>query len=132
MKVSSDLERVGDLAVDIAKGAKRLNDQAVIDFGEEVIELAGMAKQMLTTSLKAYEGGDVLQAQKISNLDDEVDAQYKQFIKRLFASLQEQVDAEHITQLAFLGRYLERIGDYSTNIAEWIIYEVNGQRFVLN
>lgn len=132
LKVSSDLERVGDLAVDIAKGAKRLNDQAVIDFGAQVIELAEMAKGMLTTSLQAYEAGDVLQAQKISHFDDNVDAQYKLFIKHLFTSLHEQGNAEYITQLAFLGRYLERIGDYSTNIAEWTIYEVNGQRFVLN
>lgn len=132
-KVSSDLERVGDLAVDICKAAKRIPiTQFEIDT-ELLVQMANKASNMLTKSLKAYETANILEAQQIASLDDEVDEMYAEFVKTIFnIVVSEQLEIEQVTQLAFIARYIERIADYATNIAELIIYEVNGQYFDLN
>ncbi|MGO4888552.1 phosphate signaling complex protein PhoU [Anaerobacillus sp. MEB173] len=132
MKISSDLERVADLTVDIAKGGKRID---IVSFNKHIGDLnkiADAVKSMLTLSLEAFETVDVLMAQKIATLDDHVDKMYGEFIRQLFQFVTNQADAEQATQIAFILRYLERIADYATNIAEWVIYEVNGKHFDLN
>lgn len=132
-KVSSDLERVGDLAVDISKAAKRiLKSEHQMDTSP-LIEMSIKASEMLQRVLVAYEKSDVIEAQQIANLDDQVDEMYSTFIKKIFNSvISEQLEIEQVTQLAFIARYIERIADYATNISESIIYEVNGQYFDLN
>jgi phosphate transport system protein len=132
-KISSDLERVGDLAVDISKAAKRIPTTNIIIDTTKLYQMAGLASEMLSKALKAFEEGNVLEAQQIANLDDQVDEMYAAFVKMLFnIVITNQLDVEKVTQLAFISRYIERIADYATNIAELIIYEVNGQYFDLN
>ncbi|WP_026690401.1 phosphate signaling complex protein PhoU [Alteribacter aurantiacus] len=134
LKVSSDLERMGDLAVDMAKAAQRLTrSDACTNHVEALLELATKAEYMLQEVLKAYKKRDMLSAQRIAAMDDEVDRAYGQFVKGIFKiTVSNEKDTQQITQLAFISRYIERIADYCTNIAEWIIYEVNGKRFDLN
>ncbi|MBM7097616.1 phosphate signaling complex protein PhoU [Bacillus sp. H-16] len=134
LKVSSDLERMGDLAVDMAKAAKRMTKtDSVTKHEEALMNLASKAQYMMKEVLKAYRNRDVLEAQQIASLDDDVDREYGQFVKSIFnVAVAENQDIQQITQMAFISRYIERIADYCTNIAEWIIYEVNGQRFDLN
>lgn len=131
LKVASDLERVGDLTVDILKAMKRLikgaNELELVMLNE----VADIALQMVKESLHAYEKGDLFLAQQVALLDDTVDKKYKQFIKMLFTSTHE-VALEQAIQLAFIGRYVERVADHATNIAEWVIYEKNGQHLDLN
>lgn len=132
-KVSSDLERVGDLAVDITNAAKRIPLTDTKIETTLLIQMANRASEMLSKALVAYENGNVLEAQQIAALDDEVDEMYAQFVKKIFnIVVSEQLAIEQLTQLAFISRYNERIADYATNIAELIIYEVNGQYFDLN
>ncbi|WP_100373608.1 phosphate signaling complex protein PhoU [Bacillus sp. FJAT-45037] len=132
LKISSDLERVGDLAVDIAKVSKRTNFRECSDYVEKLLVISAEATSMLKDALSAYENQDIMAAQKIANRDDKVDAMFGQFIRELFSLSTEEHSIEDITQMAFIARYLERIADYSTNLAEWIVYEVNGKHFDLN
>ncbi|MGO4889244.1 phosphate signaling complex protein PhoU [Anaerobacillus sp. MEB173] len=132
MKISSDLERVADLTVDMAKGGKRIDANSFNAHKEALNKIAEQAKEMLSLSLEAYEKSDVLLAKKIAALDDDVDKMYGEFIKQLFHFVTNQSQAEQATQVAFITRYLERIADYATNLGEWVIYEVNGEHFDLN
>ncbi|SDH95516.1 phosphate uptake regulator, PhoU [Alteribacillus persepolensis] len=131
LKISSDLERVGDLAVDMVKATMRLNEE---DYQIEIHELESMADvavKMLNEALTAYQKQDLMRAQHIALLDDKVDKKYAQYIKELFTS-SDKNNIGQATQLAFIGRYIERIADYATNLAEWIVYERNGKHFDLN
>lgn len=132
-KVSSDLERVGDLAVDICKAAGRI-PMTELDIDTSLLsQMSQLASEMISKAIIAYEQGNVLEAQKIAQLDDQVDEMYSQFVKKIFnIVISEQLEIEQVTQLAFISRYIERIADYATNIAELIIYEVNGKYFDLN
>ncbi|MCT8137533.1 phosphate signaling complex protein PhoU [Anaerobacillus sp. CMMVII] len=132
-KISSDLERIGDLAVDISKAAQRIPMSEVKIDTTLLLQMANKASEMLSRVLVAYENGNILEAQQIASVDDEVDEMYAQFVKIIFNFvISEQLKIEQVTQLAFISRYIERIADYATNIAELIIYEVNGQYFDLN
>lgn len=133
-KVSSDLERIGDLAVDICKAGERIHPIANTDIDTDIlVQMANTASEMLTNALKAYEAGNIQEAQQIAQLDDQVDEMYSQFVKNIFnIVISKQLEIEQLTQLAFISRYIERIADYATNIVELTIYEVNGQYFDLN
>lgn len=131
LKVASDLERIGDLTVDMAKAALRM--QRIPDYQLEIQELVHLADQvihMIHRVFLAYSKSDVIGAQRIANLDDQIDKDYSEFVKKIF--INQTTSGESVMQLAFIARYMERIADYGTNVAEWIIYEVNGQRFDLN
>ncbi|MFV8828791.1 phosphate signaling complex protein PhoU [Alkalihalobacterium sp. APHAB7] len=132
LKISSDLERIGDLAVDIAKVGKRVKPSELDIYRDHLIAISERATEMLSSALAAYYHSDVLKAQKIAILDDTVDKMYAEFIQNLFKIQDSQNHVETLINLAFIGRYIERIADYATNLAECIVYEVNGQYFDLN
>ncbi|ERN52782.1 phosphate signaling complex protein PhoU [Alkalihalophilus marmarensis] len=132
LKISSDLERVADLVVDMAKQSIRMNKYSLPVYKEQLLAMFLIAEDMITKSLEAYEKSDILMAQKIALTDDKVDTQYGDLIRELFKVEDASVEVDQITQLAFIGRYIERIADYATNISEWVVYEVNGKHFDLN
>lgn len=134
LKVSSYLERIGDLTVDIAKAGKRLHDNKTFKQHEAPLwEMAEKANKMIREAIVAFDAADIFEAQKIAAEDDEIDRAYGAFVKSLFnMQIENNDDVEQLTQLAFISRYVERIADYCTNISEWIIYEVNGKRIDLN
>ncbi len=132
LKISNDLERIGDLAVDIAKTAKRLNGERIDEFSQKLIDMSATTKKMLQDAMTAFKNRDILESQKIASLDDTVDKEYKEYIHELFHLKVNTYGAELITLHAFIGRYIERIADHATNLAEWVVYEVNGQYFDLN
>ncbi|KQL57615.1 MULTISPECIES: phosphate signaling complex protein PhoU [Bacillaceae] len=131
MKISGDLERVADLAVDIAKVSRRLSDVDESTLTELTV-LAKDARAMVAKALIAYKEKDVVSAQQLAKEDDLIDEQFGKFIKRLFRQDVNEQNVEATTQLAFIARYVERIADYATNLSEWIIYEANGHHFDLN
>ncbi|WP_368503680.1 phosphate signaling complex protein PhoU [Alkalihalophilus sp. As8PL] len=132
LKISSDLERVADLVVDIAKQSIRLKNENLIEYKEKLKSMFVIAEDMVRNSLEAYRQSDILMAQKIALTDDKVDTLYGDIIRELFKIDASEVEVDQITQLAFIGRYIERIADYATNISEWVVYEVNGKHFDLN
>ncbi|NEU29752.1 phosphate signaling complex protein PhoU [bacterium LRH843] len=132
LKISSDLERVADLAVDMAKQSIRLKQGNYNHYKDQLVTMFTLAREMIQESLVAFEQSDLMMAQKIASMDDRVDRLYGEFIRDLFQVSKDEIEVDQITQLAFIGRYIERIADYATNIAEWVVYEVNGKHFDLN
>ncbi len=132
-KIITDLERMADHSVDIARVTKRLAGQPLIKPLVDIPRMAALAQQMVKDGLDAYVKGDVDLAKSLHDKDDEVDHIYAQIFRELLTYMME--DPRTITQatyLVFVGRYLERIADHATNIAERVIYLVTGERPDLN
>jgi phosphate transport system protein len=129
LKITTDLERMGDHAFDIAKVTLRLAHQPLIKPLVDIPRMARMAQQMLSDSLEAYMKLDIALAERVCVADNEVDNLNQQVFRELLTYMMEdQRTISQATQLIFVGRYLERIADHATNIAEWVIYLVTGQR----
>ncbi|WP_137788881.1 phosphate signaling complex protein PhoU [Bacillus sp. E(2018)] len=133
IKISSDIERMADFAVNIAKSTIRIGKQELIKPLEELPNMAHHAISMLTTATKAYVEEDVALAKQLAELDDEVDETYGKIIKELLELMTKNPEhLSQISQLLFVCRYIERTADHATNIAESIIFLVKGKRYGLN
>ncbi len=133
LKISSDIERIGDLAVNIAKSTLFIGDEPFSTSTEAIPEMAKVVQKMLSDSLTAYHEENIEIAYLIAKADDTVDRMYGESIQKLLYSMTEKPEViAQLTQLAFICRYLERVGDHITNIAENIIYLVKGERIDLN
>lgn len=133
IKIASDLERVADYAVNIAKSVIRIGEADHKVPIDSLQKMARIAKEMLSLSFKAFIEEDVVLAKQIADMDDEIDKLYGETIKT-FLQLSDETkqDFMQITQLSFIARYIERIGDYATNISEGVFYIVKGIRYELN
>lgn len=132
-RMASDLERMGDLSVDIAKVVLRLEGQGLIKPLIDLPKMATISQTMIYESIQAYIREDIDLAYKMANDDDTVDALYSQILRELFTLMTQ--DPTLISQamlLSFVGRYVERIADHATNIGESVVYLVTGQRPDLN
>ena len=133
LKISTDVERVGDLAVNIAKSVIRIGDEPLIKPLEDIPKRASIAQKMINDVLQAYFDEDVAKAKAIADVDDEVDQLYGKLIKELLAMMTKRPESiAQITQLSFVCRHIERVADHATNISENIIYLVKGKRYDLN
>jgi phosphate transport system protein len=133
IKIVTDLERVADYAVDIAKITVRLKDEKYIKPLIDIPRMADIVQSMIKDSLDAYVKLDAEMAEKISKRDDEVDSIYKQVFRELLVFMMEDPKTiTQATQFLFVCKFLERVGDHVTNICEWIIYLVTGEHKVLN
>lgn len=133
LKIITDLERIADHAVDIAKITKRLSGEKYI---KELIDLPRMAyivTGMVKDSIDAYVRQNVEKAREISKRDDEVDGLHSQIFRELLLLMME--DPRKINQstyFLFISQSIERIADHVTNVCEWIIYAVTGEHVDLN
>jgi len=133
IKISSDLERVGDLAVNIAKSVIRIGTQQLIKPIEDIPRMAEVANKMVADSLRAYSEEDVELAKNVAKVDDQVDEAYGRLIKELLGLMTQKPESiSQITQLSFICRNIERVADHSTNISESILYLIKGKRYDLN
>jgi phosphate transport system regulatory protein PhoU len=132
-KISSDLERMGDLSVDIAKAVLRLDGQELIKPLIDLPRMADIVSVMVQESVQSYLDENVDLAYKSAKDDDQVDALYAQIIRELFALMVENPKTVNQAMLlSFVGRYIERIADHATNISESVVYLVTGKRPELN
>jgi phosphate transport system protein len=128
LKISNDLERVGDHAVNIAQSAKRLLAYRVIAPEPELIEMARQARDMLAQSLDAFVHSDAAAGRAVGALDDHVDALHRSMFRILITHMAE--DAHLIgaaMELFLVSRNLERVADLATNIAEDVVFLVEGK-----
>lgn len=127
LKINSDIERIGDLAVNIAERAQDLENQPGREVPSTIPEMAEKVRAMLRKSLDALVGFDSSLAKEILTLDDEVDALHRSMYVRLDRIIKEGATKAGLF-VAFLSisRNLERIADSATNIAEDVIYLVDG------
>lgn len=132
-KISSDIERIGDLAVNIAKSTKFIGTEPLIKPIEQLPQMAAITQQMLSDALDAFNKEDTVAAHRIAKTDDEVDNMFGEIVQELMGLMAEKPQSiNQITQLTFICRYIERAGDHVTNIAENILYIVKGERVDLN
>ena len=133
LKVSSDIERIGDIAVNIAKSVKFIGNEPHVKPIVHIPRMAGIVQQMLSDALHAFNNEDIEEAHRIAQVDDQVDRLQGQIIHELIELMGQKPEAiQQITQLSFITRNLERAGDHITNIAENIFYVVKGERIDLN
>ena len=129
LKITTDLERIGDHAFDIAKIALEIGDEPLIKPLVDIPRMAELAQAMLQDCLQAYLNLDIQLAEKVIREDDKVDQLYLQVYRDLLDyMIDDPTTINQATQLLFAARYLERIADHSTNVAEWVIYLVTGER----
>jgi phosphate transport system protein len=132
-KIVTDLERIADHAVDIAKIAKQLNGQKYIKELIDIPRVAVIVEEMIDGCLKAYMDRDVNLAYAVCKKDDSVDAIYKQvFSELLLLMMANPKVIEQATRFLFVCKFLERMADHTTNICEWTIYLITGEKVDLN
>jgi phosphate transport system protein len=128
VKINSDLERVGDLAVNIAEAARRCVGHAPVKHLIDIPRMADIAQRMLRDALDSYVKRDTELARAVLNTDDELDALKTQVFRELLTyMLQDPSTIEPALDLILVSRHLERIGDHATNIAEDVIFMVAAQ-----
>lgn len=133
LKIVTDMERVADHAVDIAKITIRMKNEVLFTKLVNIPRMAVIAKEMLRDSLDAYVRRDVELARKMCDRDDEIDALYAQLFDSLVEKMSENPDlVKQGSQLLSVGHYLERVADHATNIGEWVIYLVTGEKYETN
>ncbi len=133
LKISSDLERMGDLSVDVAKAVLRLEGQTLMKPLIDLPRMADIARTMIRESIQSYLEENVNLAYKMAKDDDLVDTIFAQVFREMLTMMAE--DTERINQamlLSFVARYLERIADHATNIGESVVFLVMGNRPDLN
>jgi phosphate transport system protein len=123
-----DMERIGDQAADIATLAERMEDGAATS-GVHIAEMARAAVKMLTDSVDSFVEGDVEKARGVLEYDDVVDGLFTKIKDELIVRITgDSQTAPQCFDLLMIAKYLERIGDHATNIAEWVNYSVTGER----
>lgn len=127
IKIVTDLERVGDLAVNIAERAIDLNKAAAMPIYADLPQLAELAQQQLTAALDAFVKNDVAKAEQVMKGDELLDALFVKLLNDLLALMMEDSKTiRRATSLLFVAKHLERIGDHAMNVAEMVIYLVKG------
>ena len=126
VKINTDLERVGDLAVNIAEAARRYVSHPPVKQLIDVPEMGEIAQGMLRDALDAYVRRDTALAQQVLNADDRLDALKTHVFRELLnIMLHDPVTVEPSIDLILVSRHLERIGDHATNVAEDVIFMVS-------
>jgi phosphate transport system protein len=127
LKINGELERVGDLAVNIAKRALFLSDRDPVDVPFDFSRMADRAMAMFSESLDALMDMDPVRADRVRASDDEVDDMKRDLQRRIIAAIPRNPDhVEALLNCLSVARHLERIGDVATNIAEDVIYMSQG------
>jgi phosphate transport system protein len=128
IKINSELERIGDLSANIAERALQLLDEYPVTVPHHVAVMADRTWSILEKALDALVHQDAVTARQVLVADDEIDGLYAQLIGELKAVI--RADLEHLDSIVLLfsvARYLERLADHATNIAEDVLYMVEGE-----
>jgi phosphate transport system protein len=128
VKINTDLERVGDLAVNIAEAARRYATHPPVKKLIDIPRMASIAQSMLRDSLDAFVRRDTALAELVLNEDNRLDALKTQIFRELLTyMLADPATIEPALDLILISRHLERIGDHATNIAEDVIFMVSAK-----
>jgi phosphate transport system protein len=132
-RMASDLERMADLAVDIAKVTIRIGDADLIKPLVDIPRMAEIVQTMIKDSILAYTEENLDLAYKMAKMDDDVDHLYSQILRELFTfMLENPKTVNQGMQLGFVAHHLERMADHATNIGEDTVFLVKGKRPDLN
>ena len=127
MKIITDMERIGDQAEDIGEIVPFLNGRTGVEC-EDIRLMAETAQQMVRSSVDAYVNQDMALVKRVISMDDIVDDAFdctKETLIHMISCNRE--DGQYCLDLLMIAKYLERIGDHATNIAEWVAFSITGQ-----
>jgi phosphate transport system protein len=127
LKIVTDLERMGDLAVNVAERALELSQAPTLAPLHDLAKLADLSEAQLKRALDAFVARDVEKAEEVMHGDELLDALYLKIFNGLLSMMME--DSRNIrraTSIMFAAKYLERFGDHATNLAEMVVYMVRG------
>ncbi|MFO1462950.1 MAG: phosphate signaling complex protein PhoU [bacterium] len=128
LKIVADLERVGDLGVNIAERAIELNQEPPLKPYIDLPKMAEDVQGMLRKALDAFVREDVALAQEVLGADDQIDAVNQKIFEELVDYMgRDKANIKRACRLMFISRYLERIADHATNVAEMVIFMVEGR-----
>lgn len=128
MKISTELERMSDLAENICERAIELNEEPQLKPYIDIPHMAQCARTMVKESLDAFVKADSALARKVIRDDDLVDTLTEQLFRELLSFMMENPKAiTRAIRLSFISKYLERVADHATNIAELVVYLVEGK-----
>jgi phosphate transport system protein len=128
MKIVTDLERIGDQAVNIAQRALELNREPQLKPYIDLPRMADRAQRMVKESLDAFVAGDTALARQVCAADAEVDALKEQIFRELLTFMMEDPrTVSRAIRVILISRFMERVADHATNIAEMVIYLVEGK-----
>jgi phosphate transport system protein len=133
LKISTDLERIADHAVDIAKITIRLSGEELVKPLEDIPQMVNLAKEMLCESLLSYTERNVHRAAALVEKEEQVDTLYGGIMSEIVGLMGSETGKNRqLTQLMMVAHHLERVADHITNIGEGVIYMVTGTRKDLN
>ena len=128
MKITTELERMGDMAVNIAERATELNEEPQLKPYIDIPRMASIAQDMVRDALNAFVEKCTKLPYEVIKRDDEVDNLNAQvFNELLFYMIQDPGTASRATRISYVAKYLERIADHATNIAELVVYLCEGK-----
>jgi phosphate transport system protein len=128
MKISSDLERIGDQAVNIIENSVELLKYPLLKPLIDIPRMSDLAQEMVRDAINAFVIGDAQLARSVCKRDDQVDQLNDQIFRELLTyMIQDGATITRAVGLILVGRHLERIADHATNIGEDVIYMVKGQ-----
>ena len=127
LKMIGDMERIGDQAADIAEIVKYLKEDEVPNLGN-LREMSDFAAGMVTASINSFVRQDLDLARKVILDDDVVDGYFQKVKEALIGLIAEgDRDGAFLLDVLMVAKYIERIGDHATNIAEWVVYSITGE-----
>ena len=127
LKINNDLERIGDLAKNIAKRVAQLANAGDIELPAEIRTMATLAQEMVKESLDAVVNGDPALARRVREEDDAVDEARQRVRQMVLAGIKAEPErVESLLRINSVSKHIERIADMATNIAEDVIYMVEG------
>ena len=127
VKIITDMERIGDQAEDIGEIVPFLNGRTGVEC-EDIRLMAETAQQMVRSSIDAYVNQDMALVKKVISMDDIVDDAFDRTKETLIHMIScNREDGQYCLDLLMIAKYLERIGDHATNIAEWVAFSITGQ-----
>ncbi len=128
MKITTDLERIGDNAVNIAERALELNQEPLLKPYIDIPRMSGIAQGMVRDTIDAFINEDVVLAKDVIMRDDALDELNEIIWKELMLLMtKDPSTVSRAVKITYLSKYLERIGDHATNIAETVVYMVEGK-----
>jgi phosphate transport system protein len=128
LKLDTDLERIGDLCVNVCERLLQLDAEVTPDVAARLMEMGARVQTQIETALRAFVNGDVTLAQAVLDSDDIVDRAYADTSKALLTRmLGDSAIVGDGTRLQSIAKYIERMGDHATNLAEMVIFMVEGR-----
>lgn len=127
LKMITDLERIGDQAIDIAEMSKYINNRSHTVHMTHIAEMASQSAEMVTMAIEAFVKKDMVLAKAVKDRDDVIDDLFDRVKSETveIIHLNKELGMEAI-DLMMIAKYLERIGDHAVNIAEWVAFSITG------